>query len=259
MNLPTLAGNGIEAIFFDMNGTLRQRIPDEGWQQRYSERLLNMLGMPDAPASFLDELFRRYQSYTHWADAEEVSLSEMEIWTHWITPELPAEFIEPQAVDLMLVFRRLKGPHVLKPHAVPVIAGLVLRGYRLGIISNTTSTTDLPRFMDEWGLRQYFEVVILSSVCGVRKPNPEIFWLAACALHLDPAQCAYLGNNKSRDVVGAHKAGFPLAMIIEPKTDFLGNEEIPAEKPDLLIHGLVDLLDVFPRRSKTYPLRTQDE
>jgi len=151
----------------------------------------------------------------------------------------------------MLVFRRLKGPHVLKPHAVPVIAELVQRGYRLGIISNTTSTTDLPRFMDEWGLQQYFEVVILSSVCGVRKPNPEIFWQATRALGIDPALCAYLGNNISRDVVGAHKAGFPLAMIIEPKTDYLRNEETPAEKPDLLIHELVDLLDVFPPRSKT--------
>jgi putative hydrolase of the HAD superfamily len=251
MDLPKLAGNGIEAIFFDMNGTLRQRIPDEGWQQRYSERLLNMLGMPDAPASFLDELLQRYQSYTRWADTEGISLSEKEIWTHWITPGLPSEVIEPQAVDLMLVFRRLRGPHVLKPHAVPVIAGLVQRGYRLGIISNTTSTTDLPRFMDEWGLRQYFEVVILSSVCGVRKPDPEIFWQAARALHQDPTLCAYLGNNISRDVVGAHKAGFPLAIIIEPKTDHPRNEETLAEKPDLFIHELVDLLEVFPPRSKT--------
>ena len=250
MDLPALAVNGIEAIFFDMNGTLRQRIPDERWERKYSQRLLTMLGRPDAPASFLGDLALRYQSYTRWADEEGKSLSEKEIWTHWMAPELPRELIEPQVVELMLAFKRLKGPHVLKPDAVPIIAGLVQRGYRLGVISNTTSTADLPRFMVEWELQEYFEVVVLSSVCGFRKPDPEIFWRASRALGLDPDRCAYLGNNISRDVVGAHKAGFSLAMIIEPHTEIPQNERIYVEKPDLFLHKLADLLVIFPPRTK---------
>jgi putative hydrolase of the HAD superfamily len=248
MDLSSVDAGKIEAIFFDMNGTLRLRIPDEDWQRRYSEHLLNMLELPDAPASFLADLTRRYNSYTRWADEEGISLSEAQIWTRWITPELPRELIETQAVELMLAFRYQKGPHILQPDAVSVIAELRQRGYRLGVISNTTSTADLPRFIDEWGLREYFEVVILSSVCGVRKPNPEIFWQATRALHLDPARCAYLGNRISRDVVGSRRAGFSMAMIIAPVADSAAYEEGQSDKPDLVLHDLAELLEVFPPR-----------
>jgi hypothetical protein len=47
MPLLTIVANKIEAILFDMNGTLRQRIPDEGRQRKSTERLLTMLGKPE--------------------------------------------------------------------------------------------------------------------------------------------------------------------------------------------------------------------
>lgn len=59
MVTPTPAVRGIEAILFDMGGTLRKRVPDETWQRQSIARLLTLLGKPDAPASFVDELARR--------------------------------------------------------------------------------------------------------------------------------------------------------------------------------------------------------
>jgi putative hydrolase of the HAD superfamily len=162
---------------------------------------------------------------------------------------LPPERIEPQAVELMLTLRSQKGPHILKPDAATAVVELHRRGYRLGVISNTTSTADLPRFIEKWGLQKYFEVVILSSVCGVRKPNPEIFWEATRAMRLEPAQCAYLGNKISSDVIGARRAGFSIAMILEPGTGSPKIEKRIVEKPDVVIHGLLELLDIFPSRA----------
>ena len=250
MDSTTLAVNNIEAIFFDMNGTLRIRVPDDMFQMQSVERLLEILGKPDVPAAYLDELFRRYKAYTRWADENETSLSEAEIWNQWITPELPRERIEPQAVELMLALRNCKGRSKLKPGAVDVLGELSQRGYRLGVISNTTSTADLPRFIEECGLVKFFEAVVLSSMLGTRKPGTGIFREAIRLVRLDPAQCAYLGNKISKDVVGAHRAGFGMAMVISP-TDL---PQVPlkdqVEIPDVVIHELEDLLGIFPPRSK---------
>jgi putative hydrolase of the HAD superfamily len=249
MITPTLAVRDIEAILFDMNGTLRYRIPDETWQRQSAVQLLTMLGKPDAPASFIDELTRRYKSYTAWANEREVGLSETEIWTKWMTPELPRERIEPRATELMLIWRNRNGRAVLKPDAIKTITELSQRGYRLGVISNTTSTADLPRFIAECGLEEYFQVVILSSVSGYRKPSPEIFWQATRAMGIIPAQCAYLGNKISSDVVGSRKAGLGMAMIVESLDKPREDERSQAAQPDAVIHTLSELLEIFPPRA----------
>lgn len=250
MVIPTLDTGKIEAILFDMNGTLRQRIPDGGWQRQSVERLLFMLGKPDAPASFLDELTRRYKSYTKWADDHQTSLPEAEIWIRWIAPECPREHIEHQAVELMLALRNRNGRPILKPGAAAVISELHRRGYRLGVISNTTSSADLPRFIEDCGLKTLFEVVILSSELGIRKPGPGIFREATRLMRLDPGQCAYIGNKIAIDIVGAYKAGFGMTMLIRPNNALHASEEDQIKKPDGIFHELVDLLEVFPPRSQ---------
>ena len=237
----------IEAILFDMGGTLRRRVPDETWQRHSRERLLAMLGKPDASAGFVDELTRRYKSYIRWAQEHTLALPEAEIWTQWMTPELPRERIEPQAIELMLIWRDRTGPAVLKPDAMEVIAELSRRGYRLGVISNTTSTVELARYLQECGLNKYFEVIVLSSVSGRCKPSPEIFWEATRAMRLDPARCAYLGNKILNDIVGSRQAGFALAMLIE-SLDMPQVAQGPVEEPDAVIHELRELLDIFTPR-----------
>jgi putative hydrolase of the HAD superfamily len=134
---------------------------------------------------------------------------------------------------------------VPRPDARQVIAELNARGYRLGVISNTTSSVDVPRSLEEYGLRKYFEVVILSSTAGRRKPAPEIFWETTRALKVEPARCAYLGDRISRDVVGAKRAGFALALLIEAR----GSMTEPRDgivQPDATIYSLSELLEIFP-------------
>jgi putative hydrolase of the HAD superfamily len=250
MSSPEPDSNGIEAIFFDMNGTLRMRVPDERWQRQSVESLLALLGKPGAPASFLDELSSRYQAYTRWADENETSLPESGIWTRWLTPELPHEHLKAHSVELTLAFRNRKGRSILKPDTAVVLSELRWRGYRLGIISNSTSTADIPRFIEECNLKELFEVVILSSLFGIRKPSTGIFMEATRRMHVDPARCAYIGNKIAVDIVGAHRAGFGMAIFVTPGNVPLTPEKDPVEKPDLIIHELIDLLDVFPPRSQ---------
>jgi putative hydrolase of the HAD superfamily len=90
--------------------------------------------------------------------------------------------------------------------------------------------------------------VILSSALKRRKPAPEPFLEAARALKVKPANCAYLGNRISRDLVGCKRAGFGLGIILEPPGGPRANEQDQTIQPDTVIHSLSELLAIFPKR-----------
>ncbi len=242
----------IDAIFFDMNGTLRTRISDRGWQRRSYEKLLSLLELTAAPDHLFEELTRRYKAYTTWADEHEASLPEAEIWTRWLVPDLPPERIAARAAGLMLAFRGCRGSYRLKAGSMEGLSGLKRNGYRLGVISNTTSSLDLPGFIAENGLERYFEAVILSSTCGIRKPNPAIFQLAARRLSVDPSACAYVGNKPLPDAAGPKRAGFGMTVLIRPEGWISGEGGLNEQQPDQNTHQLSELLHIFPPRSERY-------
>jgi FMN phosphatase YigB (HAD superfamily) len=234
----------IRAIFFDMGGTLRTRVPDEAWQCQALARLWTMLDKPNATRDDLAELETRYKAYTHWAQAQLIELPETEIWAQWLVPDLPRERIAPRAQALTLAWRNRNGRALLKPDAASTLAEMHRRGYRLGLISNTISAADVPRVLAENHVRDFFEVVVLSSVCGIRKPDPEIFWRATRALDIAPAQCAYLGDRISRDVVGARRAGYGLAIQIKSFLTAQSDRASDVELPDVVIENLMQVVEV---------------
>ncbi len=76
----------IQAILFDMNGTLRSREPHPETQEAAYARLRQLLGKPDAGMDYWDELTRRQKAYARWAQEKLVQLTEAEIWTEWMLP-----------------------------------------------------------------------------------------------------------------------------------------------------------------------------
>ena len=84
--MPGSSISQIEAILFDMNGTLRFREAHEQTQCAAFSRLLEIIGRDDVD---WDELSRRQNSYSAWAQQNLIQLSEAEIWSRWILPEHP--------------------------------------------------------------------------------------------------------------------------------------------------------------------------
>ena len=70
-------------------------------------------------------------------------------------------------------------------------------------------------FLEEYGVRDYMDCIVLSSETGIRKPSPEIFRVAERRLHLSPSELAYVGDTLSRDVAGARNAGWRLMIQIK--------------------------------------------
>jgi putative hydrolase of the HAD superfamily len=235
----------VEAILFDVNGTLRVREAHERTQRAAFARLQELIGRDHID---WDGLTRRQKSYVDWAQGNLIQLSEAEIWSRWMLPDDPCERIEPVAAELTLAWSERKGCTAPSPGAEAMLAGLQQRGDRLGIISNRMSTLDIPRCLESFGWEKYFDVVILSSSLKIRKPSPEPFREAARRMNLPVDRCAYLGNRISRDVVSCKRAGFVLGIIIEPASGPRVDEQGQTVAPDVVIHTLNELLEIFPAR-----------
>jgi putative hydrolase of the HAD superfamily len=238
----------IEAIFIDVGNTMRVVIKDDEFQVRAKQRLVELVGADESPEAFCERLAERYAIYRKRAKQELTEASEEELWTRWMLPDFPADRIGLLAGKLTRLWRDRDGRREARSDVRPVVLELVRRGYRLGIIANTITETEIPDWLKEDGLADYFETVVLSSKTGLRKPGPEIYWEAARRLGVEPAHCMYVGDNPSRDIVGARLAGFGMAVIlVEPAT--LEKEPPTGDaKPDRIIQEFSELLDIFPAR-----------
>lgn len=238
--------NGIEAVFLDLGNTLRMLVPDEDYQRRARERITRLLGTDEDPKEFILKLDQRYKEYRTWAFQHLREASAAELWTRWMAPDFPPERILQSGPELSLLYRQAKGNRVMVEGGKDVILELYRRGYVLGIISNVTTTQEIPDWLEEEQLTPYFKSVVLSSVLGIRKPDPQIYLEAARKADVAPEKCAYIGDNLKRDVTGTRAAGFGMSVIfISPEE--LSREEITAEnQPDAIIHSIRDLLVLFP-------------
>jgi HAD superfamily hydrolase (TIGR01549 family) len=171
-------------------------------------------------------------------------------------PDFPVEQILDMAVSLNQLYREATGVRVVFPESRDVVLELFRRGYRLGLVSNTTSSVEVPALLKELEISGCFETVILSAVVGKRKPNPAILLDATQRLGVAPERCAYIGDRVDRDVAAARKAGFSKAIILRDGSQ--PEQEDSDLAPDHLLTNLRELLDVFPPRSQPEPDAVSD-
>ncbi len=239
----------IQAVFLDVGNTLRILLKDKPHQSRARQEIARLVGTQESPEAFCAKLDERYKSYRKWAFENLVEAPEAELWTHWLAPEFPAEKIAPLGVELTYQFRQSMGRRVVVEGGKDVVVELHRRGYVLGIISNVITTQEIPDWIEADGFSPYFKSVVLSSVTGKRKPDPSLYLEAAARAGVEPARCAYVGDNLKRDVTGTRQAGFGMAVILlDPAGDKEKDDLTNENRPDVIIHQFRDLLDVFPER-----------
>ncbi len=239
----------IEAIFLDVGNTLRIVLDDPPFRAQACADLMALVGAREPEDEFFAALEARWNAYRKASKKSLVEASERDLWTVHLLPDYPAEQIAPLAGRLTRLWRDRDGRRVPRPDVKETVIELHRRGYRLGIIANTITETEIPDWMETDGVTQYFDAVVLSSKVFIRKPDPRIYWEAARRIGVEPAKCAYVGDNMVRDVEGTRAAGFGLMIILyEPAT--VAKEPPTVEhKPDYVIRECRELLDIFPDRT----------
>ena len=85
--------------------------------------------------------------------------------------------------------------------------------YKLGIVSDSQRLFCKPE-LRSLRIENFFDVIVISSDFGFRKPDPRLFNIALTIFNIKPSEAAYIGNNFETDAVGAKRAGLSLVGMV---------------------------------------------
>ena len=206
------SANGIKAILFDLDGTLRHNLPSAG--EVFTDYVLS-LGL-----SLVEEDKLRAARWEHYyfANSPEI-LSDQKIhkddsegfWLNFSRRRLVALGCQPERADelagaLAAYMREAYKPEVHVPQeAHALLPSLRKGGYVLGVVSNRDKPYEDE--LEQIGLKEYFHFSLAGGEVPAYKPEPQIFQRALELAGTTAAESIYVGDNYFADVVGSRRAG----------------------------------------------------
>ncbi|MBA7664585.1 Pyrophosphatase PpaX [subsurface metagenome] len=124
--------------------------------------------------------------------------------------------------------------------AFEVIRSLSRLGYKVAIIANDEDGVSARNVINDTGLKDYFNTILISGELGIEKPDSRIFEVALKSLGVKARNAVMVGNRIDADIVGANRIGMKSVW-------FKWNNRYPAsvntkeEEPDFTISNLSDL------------------
>lgn len=235
-----IQANGLRAILFDLDGTLRYNQP------RYFDIFFEAairLGMVNDPEKRRQAL--RWQ-HRYWAQSPELRADldafdgdDPAFWNNYtrlfllafgcLPLQAPALSLE---VDQILE-REYRPQGWVSPQVGPMLAELRRAGFTLAIVSNRTKS--YTQEIEELGLGEHFDLLLAAGEINQWKPEPGIFQHALGRLRIKSEQAMYVGDNYYADILGARQAGLRTVLIdadgLFPEADcpvISAVEELPA-------------------------------
>jgi putative hydrolase of the HAD superfamily len=253
-----MAISPIRAVVFDMGGTLEDLYYNEAIQQEATRGLHGLMaerGLDPGPdlVGLQAAVLSGMKAYQAWREKSEIELLPERVWGEYIFSDhgLSREWLAAAAEDLTFFYETHYQVRRLRPEAPAVLEALHKKGFRLAIISNIISRRLVPCKLDEYGIAHYFDPVVTSSNSGWRKPNERLFHEATRLMGLPPAACAYVGDTISRDVIGARRAGYGLAIQIESFRTAQIDGGTDGVQPDAVIYDLMEVVELLAPNGET--------
>ena len=244
----------IRAVFFDMGGTIETfgytpeiRLEATALiQQRLSNAGIDLHLTNDQLYEVISSGLGRYK---RWSIQSMEELSPQRVWADYIFAQHRVDKTKLAAIaeDLAFLIETRFYQRAMRPEMPAVLQVIKEMGLRIGVISNVNSRGQVPTNLKEYGIIDYFQPIVLSSEYGRRKPDPAIFHFAARLANVPTSQCLYVGDRVARDIDGARRAGFGMAVQI--RHDFEHGESDQGSKPDAVIEDITELLDILRQQS----------
>jgi putative hydrolase of the HAD superfamily len=254
----------LKAVFFDMGGTIDTHTYDrrKGVQATAEIRTLLCragIRVRSNDEQLYDRVDRGLDAYRRWRERTWRELPPERVWREFVLKTIPIAQGQLNAVaeNLAYTVDTCYYRRRMRPEIPRVLESLREMGLKLGIISNIQSRGQVPGDLERYGIRHFFDPIVLSSEYGRRKPDPAIFWHAAGLANVPAALCVHIGDRISRDVLGAKQAGFAMAFQIRHRLEETPDAEEP--RPDALLDtmaGLPSLIGKLTSSGETGSRRT---
>jgi HAD superfamily hydrolase (TIGR01549 family) len=258
-----MAERRFQAVILDLFGTLvewnPQWLPTFRWGGRVLPSTIPLL-IPKLRAALgeqfdLDNFVTAYNAvlseiaHQRERDATEVTCDERFLRTlRRIKPD-GGRALGALAEELTLTHMEAVRAATFTPAAHADLVRQLSSRYRLGLLSNFDEARTGRRIVADTGVLPLFEVVIISAEVGLRKPNPQIFALALNALKLRPDEVLFVGDTPYDDVLGARRAGIPVAWLTRGKEASFEDQE----QPDFILRELAELPALLARLDSSGP------
>lgn len=216
--------NGIKAIFFDLDGTLRHSVPTGG--DVFTEYAVS-LGLH---VNSEDRVRAVRWEHLYWASSADLSNDILahtydteNFWTEYSRRRLIALGTSPaMAVELAgkvsLHMSEAYKPRSVVPDDVrQTLMELKQAGYVMAVLSNRDKP--FQDVLDSHGISEFFSFSLSGGEVDSYKPKPGLFEHALNRARIAPEQAIYVGDNYFADVVGSRRAGLQ-PVLFDPDMIF---------------------------------------
>lgn len=153
--------------------------------------------------------------------------------------ELPW-LVKPEISDLLNYYSAQYSTNALFMEYAAETIQYVRQKYKVGLITNGRNMIQYGK-IDQLGIRNDFDFIIVSEEAGIKKPNIKIFQMAYEKIELKPEECVYIGDHPINDIEGAGKAGMNTIWI---EVNQPWKHEVTI-RPQHTIKHLRELLDIL--------------
>ncbi len=215
----------IRAVFFDVDDTL--------------------VDFDSAARTAFGTIFGEQADYSAWTalsrqwyprHPKELSWADMRVGRTAAFLESLGRHDDPDATEARRM-QIIEDSYQLFTDVLACLSQLRRLGLRLGVITNSEAAHQR-RKLGRVGLRDAFDVVVISGEVGVSKPEPAIFEHACAAIDVAAGEALHVGDRLDLDALGARDAGLSGVWLDRPGVA-AGESQVPvvrslAELPALI-------------------------
>lgn len=186
----------VQALLFDLDNTLMDR--DYTFRSFSTQFVQDLLGHLESTAAqqVIEEMILRDADGYRDKDGYFEELSQVLPWQSPVS-----------AADIRIYYdEHYAGHGAAMRHAETILNYCRERGYRLGLVTNGKIDIQHAK-IDLLGIRQHFNVIVISAEEGISKPDSEIYGLALERMGVDADHTVFIGDHPINDIWGAGKAG----------------------------------------------------
>ena len=193
-----------KAVFFDRDNTILAGNPEVQAQNR--ARVEKWSGKPYQNPTY-KEMMALFDKAGYPKDGHKSVESEIAFWPRYYRELLAwegvTEKLEERAQEMFEAtwLKNLK----LFPETVEVLEYFKSKGFRMGVISDTSPSLELT--LEAAGIGHYFGCAICSDLVGAMKPAPKIYQAALDALGVKAEESLYV-DDYDVEADGARNMGF---------------------------------------------------
>ncbi len=203
-----------KAVFFDLYGTLINIRTDEGDINTYEilSRYLGYHFVFISPEILRKTYFEKVQQHLSQSKEPFPEVDVYKIFFDIMHSFGVKRYAQNTVIDVSMLFRSLTIRRFEPFNGIYDVLGEICRKYKTALISDAqwVFTESEIKML---GIDHFFKYRIFSSRYGYKKPDKRLFNMAMKKLGVKPEEAVYIGDNPTRDLVGAKMSGMKCLLF----------------------------------------------